>query len=47
MTPLLSRALVTCSMRVLKICIAYGVLPVMHFVGGGIRGGIGDLCTVV
>lgn len=25
----------------LKICIAYSVLPVMHFVGGGIRGDFG------
>lgn len=25
----------------LKICIAYSVFPVMHFVGGGIRGTLG------
>lgn len=39
----LSCALVTCSMWVLKICKAYSVLPVMHFVGGGIRGNWGSL----
>lgn len=43
MSPLLSCALVTYSMWVLKICIAYSVLPVMHFVGGGFRGNLGCL----
>lgn len=40
---IMSCALVTCSLWVLMICVAFNVLPVMHFVRGRIWGNWGSL----